>query len=105
MPTANVSLKSKTHFVALKKALQPRQPVFVFNITPILKARRRLKEKTVNQFYFRSLKQMQSQLSLERTLKLDAFDRVDNLQAQVLDTERETAFIASSRPTSASISK
>ena len=48
---------------------------------------------------------MHAQLSLERTLKLDAFDRVDNLQAQVLDTDREGPVVASSRPTSASISK
>ena len=48
---------------------------------------------------------MHAQLSLERTLKLDAFDRVDNLQAQVLDTEREGGFVASSRPTSATISE
>jgi len=48
---------------------------------------------------------MHAQLSLERTLKLDAFDRVDNLQAQVLDTEREGTLLPSSRPTSAAISE
>lgn len=48
---------------------------------------------------------MHTQLSIERTLKLDAFDRVDNLQAQVFDTEKDTALVASSRPTSATVSK
>ena len=48
---------------------------------------------------------MHAQLSMERSLKLDAFDRVDNLQAQVFDTDRDGIFVASSRPTSATMSK
>uniref|UniRef100_F7A809 Uncharacterized protein n=1 Tax=Ciona intestinalis TaxID=7719 RepID=F7A809_CIOIN len=36
----------------------------------------------------KSLKEMSAQLSIERNLKLNAFDQVDNLQAQIMDTER-----------------
>lgn len=32
---------------------------------------------------------MHAQLSIERSLKLDAFDRVDSLQAQVMESERD----------------
>uniref|UniRef100_H2XTF7 Uncharacterized protein n=1 Tax=Ciona intestinalis TaxID=7719 RepID=H2XTF7_CIOIN len=35
----------------------------------------------------KSLKEMSAQLSIERNLKLNAFDQVDNLQAQIMDTE------------------
>lgn len=46
---------------------------------------------------------MSAQLSLERNLKLDAFDRVDSLQAQVMGSERDYGGFSTSRATSAGI--
>ncbi|XP_076818582.1 uncharacterized protein LOC143464598 isoform X1 [Clavelina lepadiformis] len=66
--------------------------------------RNQLIEQTNQTKMQRNLKQMHAQLSMERNLKLDAFDRVDNLQAQAMDTERDITFISPSRPTSASLS-
>nr|CAB3228230.1 coiled-coil domain-containing protein 162 [Phallusia mammillata] len=54
----------------------------------------------------RSLKQMHAQLSMERNLKLDAFDRVDSLQAQVMETERDvTAPLIASSAVSPAVSR
>nr|XP_002124544.4 uncharacterized protein LOC100181268 isoform X2 [Ciona intestinalis] len=52
----------------------------------------------------KSLKEMSAQLSIERNLKLNAFDQVDNLQAQIMDTERDMTVHTPSRPTSATLS-